>query len=74
MVDELFHGVEKRVFAEEWSQLVGWAKFGAKGNGGSGVVVEHAFIRRTQGRSGCGDKIRRTYQTRTVVNWVLELV
>jgi hypothetical protein len=42
-VDKFFHGVEKRVFAEEWSQLVGWSKFGAKGNGGPGVVVDHAF-------------------------------
>jgi hypothetical protein len=31
------------VSAEEWSQLVGWPKFGAEGNGGPGVVVDHAF-------------------------------
>ena len=23
--------------------MVGWVKFGAKGNGGSGVVVDHTF-------------------------------
>jgi hypothetical protein len=43
VVDTFFHGIEKRVSAEEWSQLVGWSKFGAKGNGRPGVVVDHAF-------------------------------
>ena len=78
MVDALYHGFEKGVFAEEWLQLVGWAKFGAKGNGGYGVVFEHTFEKVSE---GCKDVlvvetrfVGHSHQTGMVVVWVLELV